>query len=48
VFERKKKEVKKGKVGVFLCGNPFLADEIKRQCIKHSGDVKFNFNEEIF
>jgi len=48
MFERKKLEVKKGKVGVFFCGNPFLAADIRKMCLKHSGDVSFEFHKEIF
>mmetsp|Transcript_32746 Transcript_32746/g.29622 ORF Transcript_32746/g.29622 Transcript_32746/m.29622 type:complete len:89 (+) Transcript_32746:2659-2925(+) len=49
IFERKKKEVKLGKVGVFFCGNKFMSNDIHEQCLAHSyGGVRFTFHEEIF
>lgn len=48
MFERKVKEVKCGRVGVFFCGNKFMAKEIHDLCVEHSGKVKFDFHKEIF
>lgn len=44
MFKRKVEKIKKGEVGVFFCGNKYLAKEIHKLCIKHSGDVKFKFS----
>ena len=48
IFERKKNELKHGTVGVFYCGNPFLAKELHEKCSLHSDDVIFKFSKEIF
>ena len=48
VFLEKKREIKKGNVGVFFCGNTFLAKEINEKCHRHSKHVNFVFSKEIF
>ena len=48
VFKKKAQQVGKGKVGVFFCGNNYLAKDLHRNCLKHSGRVMFDFHKEIF
>jgi predicted ferric reductase len=48
IFQQKAKEVGKGTVGVFFCGNNFLAKELHQKCLKYSENVVFKFYKEIF
>jgi len=48
IFQNKIKEIKRGTVGVFFCGNNYVAKELHRKCLQYSGKVIFKFNKEIF
>jgi len=48
IFRKKVKQIGHGNVGVFFCGNNFLAEELYKNCLKHTGDVVFRFHKEIF
>ena len=47
VFQNKIKEIKRGTVGVFFCGNNRVAKELHQKCLKYSGKVVFKFNKEV-
>lgn len=48
IFQNKIKEIKKGTVGLFFCGNNHVAKELHQKCLKYSGKVVFKFNKEVF
>jgi len=49
VFREKTFELQgRGRVGVFFCGNEYLAKELKKKCEQHSEGISFEFHKEIF